>query len=179
MKLARLKYTIVVTITLSLSLGILVYFKTGKSAAAWFTGIFLFVFLCPLIYFRMSRSIKVGKFNYDLKDGNRVLYSAVVNYYDDVLYYGRSLFPTTINTSMGGRLYLLKDKLVFQTNFLNYSSRREVVILVKDIYCVGIESDCPFKKAFFIETDQNKYNFFSGDREELKVQILRQKALLA
>ncbi len=83
-----------------------------------------------------------------------------------------------MKVSMGGTLYLLEDRLVFQTNLLNHSSKREVIIFITDIYCVSLDFDCPFGKSFAVETDTNKYEFYSGHREELKIQILRRKAAL-
>ncbi|MEL1246070.1 hypothetical protein AAEO56_17485 [Flavobacterium sp. DGU11] len=174
----RLKYSIIAAVLLSVTFGTYAFFQSGIPGIGWFIGVLFIIFSWPLSYFRLFNNVKTSKFNYNFEDSKEVIYTTVVNYYDEI-YYSSSLFSNRkTTTSMGGQLYLLNDRLVFQTNSLNHFARREVIIFITDVYCVSIDFDCTFGKSFAVETDTNKYGFYSGERDEWKTQILRRKAAL-
>lgn len=104
----------------ALSLYVTPSIKVGLYVSPFFV-IFFFVFL----YFRTFKKVDTVQFKYN-PDDHFILYGGLANHYvDDYV-------------NVGGNLYLLKDKLIFQTNNLNISLKHECVIELNEIRDISL-----------------------------------------
>jgi hypothetical protein len=92
---------------------IFAYIKT-KLDIAIFVSIFVFVISPFLFYFKMFYSIEFTD-DFQKIDKSKVIYSGLASHFKDSI-------------TVGGILYLFKDKFVFQTNSLNFMKRHELTI---------------------------------------------------
>lgn len=74
--------------------------------------------------------------------------------------------------SVGGKLYLLNDKIIFQTNLINFTSKHEVCIYLNEITAIRFETTYGlFDMDFIIETVNGNERFMSKHREIWKERI--------
>jgi len=122
-------------------------------------GVFFAIVSPVLFYFKMF-----SKIDYTIKfkkiDNNSIIYSGLANHFKNGI-------------SVGGTLYLLKDKLIFQTNAINYTQRHEHIINLNEIREVIFADTMGFiSNGLFVKTNNNgKEQFVVNKREIWKEEI--------
>lgn len=155
----RLKYAIVFGLIFGVSVSIYMQIKFNKTDVAIVLGIFCFVFFSITSYFKLFANITDAEFVYQLKGNKEILYSSRANHYIDRL-------------SVGGTLYLLNDKIIFQTNLINFTSKHEVCIYLNEIIAIRFDTTYGlFDMDFIIETVNGNERFMSKHREIWKEKI--------
>lgn len=140
----RAKYSIILGLVTSIALVSYMYFTQEMNKDVLIVmAVFLFIAMTLFSYFRMFSHIK----NTEIKfyQIEQIIYSGRANHFLNGI-------------TVGGTLYLLKDKLVFQTNLINILHKHECEIFLKDSIHVN------FEKAFGI----NNYTLTITTSDDLK-----------
>jgi hypothetical protein len=124
---------------------------TSKKDIAIVVSIFVFIITPFIAYFKIFSKIDFGgKF---LKiDKERIIYSGLSNFFLHKL-------------PVGGRLYLLDDKLIFQTNLINFMKRHQEIIFLNEILNVGLDDS--MRNRIFIKTNNSEVKKFVVYKKEL------------
>lgn len=155
----RLKYSVVSGLIFGISVSIYTQTKFNKTDLTIVLGVFCFVFFSIISFFKLFANITDAKFVYQLKGNKAILYSSRANHYIGRL-------------SVGGKLYLLNDKIIFQTNLINFTSKHEVCIYLNEITAIRFETTYGlFDMDFIIETVNGNERFMSKRREIWKERI--------
>ena len=97
-----------------------IYLKiTSKTDIAIVLSIFIFLVSSFIIYFKILSKIDFfGEFQKIEK--NLVIYSGMANHFKNGI-------------AVGGNLFLLNDKLIFQSNLINFTNRHELIIPLNQV----------------------------------------------
>lgn len=120
----RSKYPILFGLAFGIATGVYVSISYKNESLALVLGISCFLLGTTVSYLRLSTPVNKVEdqpaFRHNLKSSKEVIYRGPANHYIE-------------NTSISGTLYLLRDKLIFQTGFLNSRQKHEVVMFLNDI----------------------------------------------
>jgi hypothetical protein len=160
----RLRYSIVLSLVSTLLFSLFLKIKGNFNTDVLVViGIFMFLALSISFYFKMFVHITDKKVEFQKLDN--IIYSGRANRY---------LGDSDVN--IGGNLYLLKDKLVFQTNYVNFLHRNERIINLKEINAVWNEkTNVIIDNSIAIATNTGTEKFVVTDREEWKHHIEKQR----
>lgn len=125
-----------------------------KMDVAIIVGVFIAIVSPILFYFKMF-----NKIDYTVKfekiDNNSIIYSGLANHFKNGI-------------SVGGTLYLLKDKLIFQTNSINYMQRHEHIIYLNEIKEVNFADTMGFiSNGLFVKTNNNEKEQFVVNKRQI------------
>ena len=95
-------------------------------------GIFIFLISPFMFYFKIFYNIDF-KSKFNKIDRKKVLYFGLSNYDKNGI-------------QVGGTLYLHDDKLIFQTNLINFTHRHQQIIFLKQISKISLEDSMGFIK---------------------------------
>ncbi|MFH6945021.1 hypothetical protein [Flavobacterium sp. FlaQc-50] len=95
---------------------------TVKIDIAIIVSVFILVLSPILFYFKIFSKIDFSIKFQDI-DKQLVIYHGMTNHFKDGI-------------AVGGTLYLMSDRLIFQTNLINYIKRHEQIILLNQIEAV-------------------------------------------
>lgn len=139
---------------------------TAKMDIAIVLSIFIFVISPFIFYFKMFSKIDF-KTKFEKIDKTLVIYSGRSSHYLDGI-------------TVGGTLYLLSDRLIFQTNALNFSKRHEQIIFLSQVAEVEFIDMMGFiKNSLLIKIkNNNSERFVISKRETWKEQIEKQVCIL-
>jgi len=105
---------------------------TSKMDIAIVIGIFIFLISPFMFYFKIFYNIDF-KSKFNKIDRKKVLYFGLSNYDKNGI-------------QVGGTLYLHDDKLIFQTNLINFTHRHQQIIFLKQISKISLEDSMGFIK---------------------------------
>lgn len=161
----KIRYSILASLLFALIMFIYLSI-TSKIGIAIFVSLFI-LFVSPFIFY-----IKIfRKVDFDSKfqkiDKNSVIYSGISSHFKDGI-------------TVGGTLYLMNDRIIFQTNLINFIKRYEKTILLNQIAEVYTDDTFGIINNGLIIKFQNNENekFVVNKRENWKEQIEEQKSKL-
>ena len=137
---------------------------TSKMDIAIVVSIFIFIVSPFLFYFKMFSKVDFdGKFQKINK--GLVVYSGLASHLKDGI-------------TVGGTLYLLSDRLIFQTNLINFIKRHEETIMLNQIAEIDTVNSLGFiNNGLLLKTrDAEDEKFVVTKREVWKEKIERQIA---
>jgi len=154
----KLKYSLLSGIIFGIIIGIYCY-VTNKEKIAIVLSIFCFIAFSIISYFKMFSKIDFST-EFEKIDKKSIIYSGLANHFKD-------------NISVGGILYLLENKIIFQTNAINFTKRHQKIIELNEI------DETDFRKTMglinnglFIKTKDNVVEkFVVNKRDTWKEQI--------
>ena len=157
--MTRLKYSLFSGIIL----GIIVYIyclATSKDEIAIVIGLFCFILFSVISYFKIFFQIRENVI-FQKFDKNKVIYSGLANH----VYNG---------ITVGGKMYLLSNKLIFQSNLMNFTHKHELTIELNQIINIDFSKTMDvIDNGLVIETyDKNREQFVVNKREVWKDLIL-------
>lgn len=123
----RFKYSIVLGLITTFALIAYMYFTQKKDYDVLIVmAVFLFIFMTLFSYFKMFSHIKNTEIKF--QKIKQIIYSGRANHFLNGI-------------TVGGTLYVLKDKFVFQTNLLNFLHKHECEVFLKDIIHIDFKKD--------------------------------------
>ena len=157
----RVKYSILSGFLLALIMFIYLAF-TSKIDIAIVISIFIFLISPILFYFKIFSKVDFTE-KFQKIDKRLVIHSGMSIHLKDGL-------------TVGGTLYLLSDKLIFQTNMINFIKRHEKTILLDQIAEVDVKDAMGFIKNSLYITNRNHESdkFIVTKREVWKEKIEKQ-----
>lgn len=136
---------------------------TSKMDIAIVLSIFIFIVSPFLFYFKMF-----SKVDFDTKfqkvEKKLVVYSGMASHFKDGI-------------TVGGTLFLLNDRLVFQTNLISFIKRHEVTILLNEISEVDTVDTYGLVSNGLLIKSKVSDQFVVNKREIWKTEIEKQIAL--
>ena len=137
---------------------------TSKIDIAIFVSIFILLISPILFYFKMFSKVNFTE-KFQKIDKNKVIHSGMSSHLKDGI-------------TIGGNLYLLNDKLIFQTNIINFIKRHEKTIFLNQIAEVDFKDTMGFIKNGLLlkNTNAEVDKFIVTKREVWKEQIEKQIA---
>lgn len=129
---------------------------TNKMSIAIVVSSFILIISPLIFYIKLYSKIKFAE-KFTKFDKSLIKYSGLSNHLINGI-------------AVGGNLYLFNDKLIFQTNFLNFASRHEEIILLNNIEKVDIAN---LKFGLFsgnyleIITKENERKHFAVNKKEI------------
>lgn len=135
---------------------------TSKIDIAIFVSIFILLISPILFYFKMFSKVDFTE-KFQKIDKSKVIHSGMSSHLKDGI-------------TVGGNLYLLNDKLIFQTNMINFIKRHEKTIFLNQIAEVDFKDTMGFIKNGLHITNRNHENdkFIVTKREIWKEKIEKQ-----
>ena len=137
---------------------------TSKMDIAIVVSMFIFIVSPVLFYFKMFSKVDFdGKFQKINK--GLVVYSGLASHFKDGI-------------TVGGTLYLLSDRLIFQTNLINFIKRHEQTIMLTQIAEIDTVNSLGFINNGLLLKNRNVEDekFVVTKREVWKEKIERQIA---
>lgn len=138
-------------------------YATNKKEIAIVLSIFCFIAFSILSYLRIFSKIDFSE-EFEKIDKKSIIYSGLASHFKD-------------NISVGGTLYLLENKIIFQTNAINFIKRHQKIIELNEIDKTDFRKTMGLiNNGIFIKTKDNVMEeFVVNKRETWKEQI--EKAL--
>jgi hypothetical protein len=135
---------------------------TAKMDIAIFVSVFIFLISPFLFYFKMFSKVDFSS-NFQKVDKKSIIYSGMSSHFKDGI-------------TIGGTLYLLSDRLIFQTNIINFINRHEQTILLNQIIKVDTVDTFRLVSNGLLIKNRNYENeqFVVTKREVWKEQIEKQ-----
>ena len=154
----KLKYSLLSGLIFGIIVGIYCY-VTNKEEIAIVVSIFCFITFSIISYFKMFSKIDFSE-EFEKIDKNSIIYSGLANHFKD-------------DISVGGTLYLLENKIVFQTNTINFAQRHQKIIELNEIDKTDFRKTMGLiNNGIFIKTKDNvTEEFVVNKRETWKEQI--------
>ena len=142
----KLKYSLLSGLVFGIIVGIYCY-VTNKEEIAIVLSIFCFITFSIISYFKMFSKIDFSE-KFEKINEKSILYSGLANHFKD-------------NISVGGTLYLLENKIIFQTNAINFSQRHQTIIELNEINQTDFRKTLGFiNNGLFIKTKKNEIEEF-------------------
>jgi hypothetical protein len=137
---------------------------TAKMDIAIVISVFTFIISPFLFYFKMFSNVDFSS-NFQKVDKKSIIYSGMSSHFKDGI-------------TVGGTLYLLSDRLIFQTNLINFIKRHEQTILLNQITKVDTVDTFGLVSNGLLIKNRNYENeqFVVTKREVWKEQIEKQIA---
>lgn len=155
----RLKYSLVLGLGTSIFLALYFYYKENYTSNFILAiAVFMFIFMTLISYFKMFAHINSKEIIFqELKN---VTYSGRANHYLNGI-------------TVGGNLYLVDNRIIFQTNILNFLQKHESIINLKDITSIEFEKTLGMiNNGLLIRTENGlKEQFVVTNREKWKNEI--------
>lgn len=162
----KIRYSVLAGLLFALIM--LIYLAiTSKMDIAIVVSIFIFIVSPFLFYFKMFSKVdfdeKFQKINKSL-----VVYSGLASHLKDGI-------------TVGGTLYLFSDRLIFQTNLINFIKRHEQVIMLNQIVEINTVNSLGFINNSLLLKNRNAEveKFVVAKREVWKEQIEKQITQIA
>ena len=114
----KIKYSLLSGLIFGIIVGIYCY-ATKKEEIAIVVSIFCFISFSIISYFKMFSKIDFSS-EFEKINEKSIIYSGLANHFKD-------------NISVGGTLYLLENKIIFQTNAINFAKRYQKIIELNEI----------------------------------------------
>ena len=154
----KIKYSILAGLLFAVIMFIYLAFTT-KIDVAIVVSVFIFLVSPILFYFKMFSKVDFS-IKFQNIDKNLVIYYGMTNHFKDGI-------------SVGGTLYLLSDRLIFQTNSINFIKRHEQTILLNQIAEVELVKTMGLISNGLLIKNKNNQNeqFVVNKRETWKEQI--------
>ena len=154
----KLKYSLLSGLVFGIIVGIYCY-ATNKEEIAIVASIFCFITFSIISYFKMFSKIDFSE-EFEKIDKKSIIYSGLANHFKD-------------DISVGGTLYLLENKIVFQTNAINFIKRHQKIIELNEIDKTDFRKTMGLiNNGIFIKTKDNiTEEFVVNKRETWKEQI--------
>lgn len=149
----KLKYSLLSGLVFGIIIGIYCY-VTNKEEIAIVLSIFCFITFSIISYFKMFSKIDFSE-EFEKIDKKSIIYSGVANHFKD-------------NISVGGTLYLLENKIVFQTNAINFAQRHQKIIELNEIDKTDFRKTMGLiNNGIFIKTKDNVMEEFVVNKREI------------
>jgi ABC-type transport system involved in multi-copper enzyme maturation permease subunit len=154
----KIKYSLLSGLVFGIIVGIYCY-ATNKEEIAIVVSIFCFITFSIISYFKMFSKMDFSA-EFEKIDKNSIIYSGLANHFKD-------------DISVGGTLYLLGNKIVFQTNAINFTKRHQKIIELNEIDKTDFRKTMGLiNNGIFIKTKDNvTEEFVVNKRETWKEQI--------
>lgn len=154
----KIRYSILAGLVFALIMFIYLAF-TGKMDIAILISVFIFVISPFLFYFKVFSKVNFSE-SFPKIDKKAIIYSGLSSRFQDGI-------------TVGGTLYLLNDRLIFQTNLINFIKRHQHTILLNQITQVEIVNSIGFiSNGLLIKSiNDNDEKFVVTEREIWKEQI--------
>jgi len=154
----KLKYSLLSGLVFGLIVGVYCY-ATNKEEIAIAVSIFCFITFTIISYFKMFSKIDFSE-EFEKIDEKSIIYSGLANHFKN-------------DISVGGTLYLLENKIVFQTNAINFMKRHQEIIDLNEIDKTDFRKTLGLiNNGIFIKTKDNlTQEFVVNKRETWKEQI--------
>lgn len=135
---------------------------TSKIDIAIVVSIFILLISPILFYFKMFSKVDFTE-RFQKIDKNKVIHSGMSSHLKDGI-------------TVGGTLYLLHDKIIFQTNMINFIKRHEKTIFLNQITEVNFKDTLAFIKngLHIINRNHESDKFIVTKREMWKEKIEKQ-----
>ena len=114
----RIKYSLFTGLIFGIFVGIYC-FATNKKEIALVMTIFCSITFSIISYFKLFSKITESE-EFEKIEKKSIIYSGLANHFKN-------------NISVGGTLYLLKERIIFQTNAINFSQKHQKVIELNEI----------------------------------------------
>jgi ABC-type transport system involved in multi-copper enzyme maturation permease subunit len=149
----KLKYSLLSGLVFGIIIGIYCY-VTNKEEIAIVLSIFCFITFSIISYFKMFSKIDFSE-EFEKIDKKSIIYSGLANHFKD-------------NISVGGTLYLLENKIVFQTNAINFAQRHQKIIELNEIDKTDFRKTMGLiNNGIFIKTKDNVMEEFVVNKREI------------
>lgn len=154
----KLKYSLLSGLVFGIIIGIYC-FVTNKKEIAIILSIFCFITFSIISYFKMFSKIDFSE-EFEKIDKKSIIYSGLANHFKD-------------NISVGGTLYLLDNKIIFQSNAINFAKRHQKIIELNEIDKTDFRKTMGLiNNGLYIKTKDNiTEEFVVNKRETWKKQI--------
>ena len=154
----KLKYSLLSGLVFGIIVGIYCY-ATNKEEIAIVGSIFCFITFSIISYFKMFSKIDFSE-EFEKINEKTIIYSGLASHFKD-------------NISVGGTLYLLDNKIIFQTNAINFMKRHQKIIELNEIDKTDYRKTMGLiNNGIFIKTKDNVMEeFVVNKRETWKEQI--------
>ncbi|WP_313805639.1 hypothetical protein [Flavobacterium sp.] len=154
----KLKYSLLSGLVFGIIVGIYCY-ATGKKEIAIVASVFCFLTFSIVSYFKLFSKIDFSE-EFEKIDKKSIVYSGLANHFKD-------------NISVGGTLYLLENKIIFQTNAINFAKRHQKIIELNEIDKTDFRKTMGLiNNGIYIKTKDNvTEEFVVNKRETWKEQI--------
>lgn len=149
----KVTYSLLSGLIFGIIVGIYCYL-TNKKEIAIVLSIFCFLTFSIISYFKMFSKIDFST-EFEKIDNKSIIYSGLASHFKD-------------NISVGGTLYLLKNKIIFQTNAINFSKRHQRIIKLNEIEQTDFIKTLGFiNNGLFIKTNDNVIEEFVVNKREI------------
>lgn len=149
----KLKYSILSGLVFGIIVGIYCYL-TNKEEIAIVLSIFCFITFSIISYFKMFSKINFSE-EFEKIEKKSIIYSGLASRFKD-------------NISVGGTLYLLKNKIIFQTNVINFAQRHQKIIELNEIDKTDFRKTMGLiNNGMFIKTKDNVMEEFIVNKREI------------
>lgn len=154
----KIKYSLLSGLVFGIIIGFYCY-VTNKKEIAIILSIFCFLTFSIISYFKMFSKIDFSE-EFEKIDKKSIIYSGLANHYKD-------------NISVGGTLYLLENKIIFQSNAINFVKRHQKIIELNEIDKTDFTKTIGLiNNGLYIKTKDNiTEEFVVNKRETWKKQI--------
>ena len=147
--------------------GIGVYLTIKENwVLALVVGLFSAVVFSISSYLKLFSKIDNESTSFQKIDKNSIIYSGLASHYKDGI-------------SVGGKLYLSNNQLVFQSNFFSFIKRHESIIDLSEIVAVNFDDSLSLlRNGLSIATSKRNEKFIVYKREFWAEQIAKCKAII-
>ncbi len=114
----KIIYSLLLGLVVGIIIGMYCYL-TNKKEIAIVLSIFCFITFTSISYFKMFSKIDFNE-EFEKIDKKSIVYSGLANHFKD-------------NIAVGGTLYLLGNKIIFQSNIINFAKRHQKIIELNEI----------------------------------------------
>lgn len=136
--------------------------QTAKAEIAIFLGVFCCLVFSPIAYFKIFWGIKDG-----------VSFKEI--YRPNIKYSSRASHILN-GISVGGKLYLTNDELIFQTNLINFTQKHECVLKLSEIKIVSYYKTLGIiENGIQIEREANDLEKFIVPKKEKWLNLIEQE----
>ena len=147
------KYSIFSGLIFGIIVGIYCYFSNMEEIAI-VVSVFCFVIFSIISYFKMFSKIDFAT-EFEKIEETSIIYSGLANHFKD-------------DISVGGTLYLLKNKIIFQSNAINFLKRHQRIIELSEIDNTDFRKTLGFvNNGIFIKTKDNFIDEFVVNKREI------------
>lgn len=163
--MTNFKKSILAGLVFGLGIGLYLTIKENW-VLALVVGLFSAVVFSIGSYMKLFSKMDNESSSFQKIDKNSIIYSGLANHYKDGI-------------SVGGKLYLSNNQLIFRSNIFSFIKRHESIIVLSEIVAVNFDdSFAPLRNGLSIVTSKRSEKFIVYKREFWAEQIAKCKAII-
>ncbi|MBB2151429.1 GRAM domain-containing protein [Pedobacter gandavensis] len=163
--MTNFKKSILAGLVFGLGIGLYLTIKENW-VLALVVGLFSGVVFSISSYMKLFSKMDNESSSFQKIDKNSIIYSGLANHYKDGI-------------SVGGKLYLSNNQLIFRSNIFSFIKRHESIIVLSEIVAVNFDdSFAPLRNGLSIVTSKRSEKFIVYKRGFWAEQIAKCKAII-